>query len=194
MRVVVVDFEDSFTYNIACELKLIGLNPVVIHHKDFFSFKKSWPTKDEKMAVVLGPGPGHPDEYLYCLEKIKRLKEMENVYLMGVCLGHQLIWKSLGADIKQIEKPLHGQTKEIYLSGKIGKFLSPSNPQVKVQVYNSLKVELSSEILKAYEFILSDDGPMIGMAERMITYQFHPESIGTSYRRLFFGPIKGFLV
>jgi carbamoyl-phosphate synthase small subunit len=47
-------------------------------------------------GVVLSPGPGDPALLDYLIENIRQL--LGQVPVMGVCLGHQLVGRALGAD------------------------------------------------------------------------------------------------
>ena len=47
-------------------------------------------------GIVLSPGPGDPNNLLDILENVKKLIS-SNIPILGICLGHQLIAKSLGA-------------------------------------------------------------------------------------------------
>ncbi len=47
-------------------------------------------------GIVLSPGPGDPNNLLDILENIRKLIN-SNIPILGICLGHQLIAKSLGA-------------------------------------------------------------------------------------------------
>ena len=47
-------------------------------------------------GIVLSPGPGDPNNLLDILENVRKLID-SNIPILGICLGHQLIAKSLGA-------------------------------------------------------------------------------------------------
>ena len=47
-------------------------------------------------GIVLSPGPGDPNNLLDLLENVRKLID-SNIPILGICLGHQLIAKSLGA-------------------------------------------------------------------------------------------------
>ena len=46
-------------------------------------------------GIVLSPGPGDPNNLLDILENVRKLID-SNIPILGICLGHQLIAKSLG--------------------------------------------------------------------------------------------------
>ena len=55
-KVLFIDFEDSFSFNVVQELTEIGLQVEVINWTDFNSVT-------DHDLLVIGPGPGHPDDY-----------------------------------------------------------------------------------------------------------------------------------
>ncbi|MGZ3790100.1 MAG: glutamine amidotransferase-related protein, partial [Bacteriovorax sp.] len=114
-KIYVVDFEDSFTFNIAAELFQFEKSIVVVSHLDFFSkknFNHLINSIKQPIAIILGPGPGSPDEYNDYFKKIELLKEHELVFVMGICLGHQMLALIDGLKIGPSKKPTHGgQTK-----------------------------------------------------------------------------------
>ena len=196
----ILDFQDSFTYNIFSVLK--ETNPTlrikVIPYKEILSLCRSLKSTKRKFGLILGPGPGHPDEYLEVESYISTFLAMKNVYLMGICLGHQIIAKALGHNIKSSIKPVHGQTQTYNLNCDFSRFLDGVGT-ITVQRYNSLSAyytkpdsrlenELKIKYLKEGEEIIMIKG------ERLLTYQFHPESVGTTCPKKYFQHIVNFLI
>jgi len=176
-KIFIIDFEDSFTFNIASELYSYETNIEVIPHHAFFAevnFKNFMKKSDIPIAVILGPGPGDPGEYENYFDKIKQLKNAKFIYLMGICLGHQVLSLIDGFFIKPSFFPGHGIQIKIHFFDQ----------DLLVQRYNSLAVfnshNNSNEIL-------------IRKWERGISYQFHPESIGTEKCALFFKELLDFI-
>lgn len=188
--IILYDFEDSFTHNI-----LEYLSPL----KDKFGEVelRLWHQLNdsdfsEKNLIVLGPGPGNTSEYSAIDEYLNQMLFTSKVSFMGICLGHQLIWSRLGQTTLRHQLPLHGVAQKITLpSWPI--FKGVNNREVEVQHYNSLFV--SSQKLSSYQhplqvqnFAKDDQLMMSWFPTRGITYQFHPESIGTSCPEIFFNP------
>ena len=111
MKIVIVDFNDSFTWNIFSTLKEIdqNLQVEIVHWLNF-----EVPLRD-KTIVILGPGPGHPNEYQKFIPKISKILSSSLIYLIGICLGHQLIAKLMGMEIVPSASLVHGQTEQITL-------------------------------------------------------------------------------
>ncbi len=188
--IAICDFDDSFTYNLLSDLSSLS-NIVIIPKKDIVNFLTSLVDTTQRVVVVLGPGPGNPDEYSEFLAPIKSILLKKNIFLFGVCLGHQLIWKTMGLDWSRSKNPVHGQS----FSAKFKFFNKP----IRFQRYNSLSVTGREDQMDAFlkdgwimEFI--DNEFMLGSKGNILTYQFHPESVGSSRKDLLYSPIKRFLL
>lgn len=181
-----VDFEDSFSYNVVQELTEIGFQVSVVHWRDFESLPESG-------LLVLGPGPGHPDDYQQLFPMLKTWLA-EKKPLFGVCLGHQIFWRLLGEEVLRSKEPLHGQRVKLALDADWKKWLGVES-DIFVQRYNSLAVFGQAAQRNPYltNFIQNDE-ILITRGEQVLTYQFHPESIGTSFRRELMMPVYRDLV
>jgi anthranilate/para-aminobenzoate synthase component II len=176
-KIFVIDFEDSFTFNIASELYKHEKNIEVISHTDFFSnefFNLIIGIKQNRIAVILGPGPGHPNTFSNYFDKIRILKTKKNIFILGICLGHQIISLINGFKVRPSIKPLHGNQVKIDFNSK----------NILVQRYNSLSVYANDS---------SSEELMVNKWDRGISYQFHPESVGTHNSRIFFNDLLDFV-
>lgn len=193
------DFEDSFTYNLLSELKKnvkTSFGEIEIHH---WSDLINCQTQDfnSNDLVVLGPGPGHPSEYQKTLPFIKGMisSPERSPYFLGVCLGHQLVWGSLNRDVQKLESPVHGQSITLSLPDWPFWDLSVQNQTFDVQRYNSLIV--SSDFKNKTSWargLWANQGQLWGSwFTKGLTYQFHPESVGTSCPKLFFRALNNLL-
>lgn len=176
-KIYIVDFEDSFTFNIATELYVYEKDIQVVSHLDFFSEKK-FPKLLDKIktptAIILGPGPGSPEEYRNYFSYIKELKNKSSIFLMGICLGHQILALMDGLSVRTSLRPTHGGQVKINFDNK----------NILVQRYNSLGV---------FESVKTTREIQVRQWIRGVSYQFHPESIGTENRSLFFKNLLDFL-
>lgn len=181
-----IDFDDSFTWNVVQELQEQGFRVHVQHWMDF----ETLPVAD---LLVLGPGPGHPDDYQRIFSLVSDwLKEGRAFF--GVCLGHQIFWRLRGEGVYRSREPVHGQRVELTLDRSWQEWLGLPE-KVKVQRYNSLGVP--EEAIRRNPDVLNllfDGEVMMTRGQGILSYQFHPESVGTSFRRAFFRPLAGFFV
>lgn len=171
-KIIIIDFEDSFTHNIASVLFPYEKSVKVISHQEFFSsLAEDFINSKERHALILGPGPGHPIEHEKYFKQIERFRGLSHFYVMGICLGHQMLGLIDGKTVKKAQEQIHGQTIFIEFDGV----------ERAVQRYNSLAVyENGSEV-------------NIRRFDRGISYQFHPESVGTDSNPLYFKELLNFI-
>ncbi|MCB9093733.1 MAG: aminodeoxychorismate/anthranilate synthase component II [Halobacteriovoraceae bacterium] len=185
-KILIIDFDDSFTYNIASEIKKLDeeLEVQVLQYQKFLNKPQSFD------HLVLGPGPGHPDDYRDFDPWIERIVSNSEFPVCGICLGHQLIWNYLGACVGASKQPRHGETIEIKIDSEWKKILAwNQKDELKVQLYNSLVVDWNSfdwGFKPEVRTLFSSQGELMATDWKHIrSYQFHPESIGTSFPSLF---------
>lgn len=179
-RVWLIDFDDSFTYNIAAEFERTGSSCVVVHWKKWAAPAAALPD-----LIVLGPGPGHPDDYR--IEETLLAWWKTDVPIGGICLGHQILARFIGLPVERSPRPAHGESfvwKVPVVWQK--RFQWPR--QVEVQRYNSLGVP--ARTLPRGWSGWEENGEWVMLQHpRALSYQFHPESVGTSCPELFFAPL-----
>lgn len=181
MKATLIDFDDSFTFNVVQEMTEMGFHVNVIHWKDYEQ-------NPEEGLLVLGPGPGHPDDYEVLYPLIKEWLKDERPFF-GVCLGHQIFWRLQNEEILRSKEPLHGQKVKLLLTEEWKNWLN-IHGDVFVQRYNSLCVLGQAAVRNPYfQNFIQNDEILITRGPRLITYQFHPESIGTSFRKEFLLPL-----
>jgi len=188
--VIILDFFDSFTYNIANEVESLGIT-VAVKQNSLKTWKKIENIGKRKI-LILGPGPGHPDDYKKYFSSIE--KSFQNKYLnfVGICLGHQLLWRVRGESVLKSKNPIHGRAVPFKIPPWKDYFKkSDWGFETLVQRYNSLTVIPSDKNIK--NFSISEGEVMAGKFERGLTYQFHPESVGTINSKIFFEPLKKIL-
>ena len=173
-KIFIIDFEDSFTFNIANVLYEFETNIKVVSHLDFFVNNYLKQT-DGKIAVILGPGPGSPDLYFHYFSLISEMKNNDQIFLMGICLGHQILGMMDGFVVKLSNKPIHG--------GQVVTMFNSEN--ILVQRYNSLAIFESNDSETEINFRHWTRG---------ISYQFHPESVGTENQAIFFRDLVNFIL
>ena len=175
---LMLDNYDSFTYNLAQHLGVLGAWPTVIRN-DALSLSDVRRLAPER--VVLSPGPGNPERrevFGVCREVVLELGG--RVPILGVCLGHQGIAAAFGARIVRAPQPMHGKASPIEHSGE-GLFRGLP-PRFSAMRYHSLSVDEATLPPELAVTARSDDGTIMAIAHRtrpIYGLQFHPESIGT---------------
>lgn len=189
---IIVDFDDSFTYNLVSECVLRGLNTQVVHWTDVPIWGPVVLESLQKKVILLGPGPGHPQEYCAMFEWIEQFCRCEHLFVVGVCLGHQLIWSMKGHLIKRLKTPIHGRSLLVNLDNAFFQVSGLLPGKYQLQFYNSWAVD-PIKTSQEDSFFIQDGYCLIGSGKRILTYQFHPESVGTTHKDVFFRPLTNFL-
>jgi len=86
--ILLLDNYDSFTYNLAQYLGELGCS-VEVHRNDKITVEEVARRKPER--IVISPGPCTPQEAGISVELVERLAG--KFPILGVCLGHQAIWR-----------------------------------------------------------------------------------------------------
>lgn len=176
MKIQFVDFDDSFSFNIVDLLKSYSLDVEVVHWSKFD------PAHCQSL-IVLGPGPGHPEDYP-TLALLKKKNYSNETQFLGICLGHQILGMSLGLSLVKLPSPIHGRSLEVHLPDWKVFNLGIRNKMVNLQFYNSwaLKDEKGIAPLK----VERNDWVVAFQKNNYLGFQFHPESVGTSNSHSFF--------
>lgn len=199
MKPILIDFEDSFTLNIASELFRQDVEVEVVHYQNYFTNYSSLNVGNQK--IILGPGPGHPQEYfdkIELREGLSSLLDKKSNRIVGICLGHQLLGLTLGLKVVESMDKYHGVAVRHLISEQSRCFPnSLFHNEIYLQRYNSLalKIEDDSKLLNSHIFFEKDKNNEIIClrSNQFLSYQFHPESIGTFYRDEIFSYIKEYL-
>ena len=169
---VLVDNRDSFTFNLAQALSVLGADVRTLR-ADTASVEDVLALRPRR--IVIGPGPGRPDAARLSLELIERARD---VPVLGVCLGHQALGLAFGARIGRAPELVHGRVVAVHHTGA-GLFRGLPSP-VSFTRYNSLTV-LEDELPACLEVLArSADGDVMSLRHRerpLYGVQFHPESI-----------------
>jgi anthranilate/para-aminobenzoate synthase component II len=136
------DFNDSFTYNILSVLKEYypKVDVQIVAEENLDGLFQVIINENESCGIILGPGPGHPFRYEHLFNSLQVIFAKPNIFVMGVCLGHQLYWLLNGFSVEHCQRPSHGQIVSYDLSNSIMNKLSLPN-KIEVQRYNSLAVK-----------------------------------------------------
>ncbi len=178
--VFLIDNFDSFTYNLVDELR--GLGYELIIYRNSVSAEKIFAEMNEKrktnqVMLMLSPGPGEPSDAGCMLPLIQLVAGQFPV--LGICLGHQAIVQYFGGKIIRAENVMHGKSS----------LVNHHQPQIFKQLPNPLPVAryhslMASEMPDNLAVIAEiEDIPMAVChdQQRMLGFQFHPESILTSH-------------
>jgi anthranilate synthase/aminodeoxychorismate synthase-like glutamine amidotransferase len=176
-RILVVDAFDSFVDILRQYLMSAGAEPVMVRSNVLRLDEVHLMRPD---AILLGPGPGHPDTSGHV--EIVRAFAGE-LPLFGVCLGHQAIARAFGGSVVPAKRLMHGKTSRIEHDGR-GLFTGlPAG--FEATRYHSLVVP-EETVPSALQITArsADDGYIMGLRHRTLPLegvQFHPESFRTDH-------------
>ncbi len=181
--ILLIDNYDSFTYNLV--QRLGEIDPGVqleVHRNDQITLDEIAARKPSR--IIVSPGPCTPKEAGVSCDVIQRFyKEMP---ILGVCLGHQSIGYSFGADIVRAKRLMHGKTDLITHDGR-GIFAGIESPMQATR-YHSLVIRPGT-LNADFEECAWADGPdgekeIMGVRHKQYPLhgvQFHPESFLTTH-------------
>jgi anthranilate synthase component II len=175
--ILLIDNYDSFTYNLYHYLLEIGAEVEVVRN-DVISVDEI--AKKKLEGIVISPGPCTPNEAGICLELVTRLQG--KVPMFGVCLGHQSIAQSFGAEIIRGDKPMHAKISMIHHENT--RLFSDIPKSFKATRYHSLIVKRDTLPDCFSVTAVSDDGVIQAIEHKhlpLFGVQFHPESIASEY-------------
>jgi anthranilate synthase/aminodeoxychorismate synthase-like glutamine amidotransferase len=172
MSVVIIDNQDSFTFNLYRYCQELGAKVVVLDSKVdtldvIYTLAPS--------HLILSPGPGHPHDATLSLAVIEEFQAC--IPILGVCLGHQCLALAHGATIKPAKQICHGKTS--FLTHHNRGLFRGLPTRMKVCRYHSLAIE-SQSLSNEFEIsAFSDDFEIMAIKHRdYASYgvQFHPEA------------------
>ena len=187
--ILLIDNYDSFVFNVAQYLGELTDEEVRTVRNDQLTLAEIRTLNPSR--IVLSPGPKHPKDSGICLEI---LKEITDIPILGICLGHQAFGLVHGATVKRLEIPLHGKTSVLTVTEPQSVLFKGLPPQFNVMRYHSLYVDKDTLPQELIITALSDDGVIMALQHKtkpIHSIQFHPESFFTEYGK---NILKNFLV
>ncbi|MEF8826213.1 MAG: anthranilate synthase component II [Halapricum sp.] len=178
-KVLFVDNFDSFTYNLVEYVSEHAETEVVRNTATLEEIRAFDPD-----AIVISPGPGHPENDRDVGVSLDVLKEVSpEVPTLGVCLGLEAAVYAYGGSVGRAPEPIHGKAFPIDHDGK-GVFAG-LDQGFRGGRYHSL---VAAEVPDPFEVTATtetDDGTELVMGIRHREYpieavQFHPESVLTA--------------
>ncbi len=166
--VLIVNNEDDFAFMIAHVCRGLGYQVNVV---DTFEMQNRKIIED---FVILGPGPGNPNDEEHArmthLRLLTNALLVEKKPLLGICLGHQMLCHSLGFPVHQQTSSTQGMQRSVTVFGD----------KHQLGFYNSF-APVPHPLMQSPADIIYD----LDEEERIIAisgshyrgFQFHPESI-----------------
>ena len=173
--ILIIDNYDSFTYNLVQRIGELG-GEVQVFRNDKVTLEQIEGLKPSH--IIISPGPCTPREGGISNDVIRRFTG--KVPILGVCLGHQCIGYTFGAQVVRAGRLMHGKTSPIFHDGK-GIYQGLPNPFTATR-YHSLVVKEDTIPPELEATAHTDQGELMGLRHRTLPLegvQFHPESFLT---------------
>lgn len=177
--IVLIDNYDSFTYNLVQRLGEIdaGLDVRVFRNDrvDVETVERLAPSH-----IIISPGPCTPREAGVSNAMIAAFGP--RVPLLGVCLGHQCIGHTFGAEVVRADRIMHGKTSMIHHDGA-GVYRGLPSP-FEATRYHSLIIRPGTLPPEFRVVAWTDEGEIMGVRHEswpLEGVQYHPESFLTSH-------------
>ena len=171
--ILLIDNYDSFVFNLYQFIGTINSDIKVIKN-DELSVDEI--IKLNPSHIILSPGPGRPKDAGIMEDLIKHIN---NIPILGVCLGHQAICEVFGFDIINAKKICHGKKDIVNIDTK-NEIFSGLDNKIEVARYHSLIGSGTSSELKIIGY--NSDNEIMAVKHNkypIFGLQFHPESILT---------------
>ncbi|WP_224268286.1 anthranilate synthase component II [Haloprofundus salinisoli] len=188
MKVLVVDNFDSFTYNLVEYLSETRVEREDTSEVVDVEVLKNTASPDEVRAVdadaiVLSPGPGHPENDRDVGVTLDVLRELSpEVPTLGVCLGLEAAVYAYGGEVGHAPEPVHGKAFAVDHDG--AGVYAGLEQGFQAGRYHSL---VATTVPDCFEVTATTDhdGTELVMGVRHREYpiecvQFHPESVLTA--------------
>lgn len=179
-----VDHNDSFTNNLVAWFAAHSSHEICVVN---CSEIERVTYLDSVKCVVFSPGPGHPLDYPK--SKAFYQKIPPSIPFLGVCLGHQMMLASHGANIVPTTSyPVHGRQIEVHANLE-SRLLPKCVLSGTFVLYNSLGCLKTDEIFaKTMQLLYSEDNMCLVAEHKALPHigvQFHPESFASSGGHIF---------
>lgn len=181
-NIIFIDNFDSFSYNLVDELKVLGNNVMVFRNDvrvETIMARALNLSECGKVVIMLSPGPSAPKDANNLLPIIR--EGLGKYPMLGICLGHQALGEVLGGKVVKAPVIVHGKSSMMQHTDKLC-FKGLPNP-LKIARYHSLVVEdlpLEVDVLADYDGMCMS---LYSEKYKVLGFQFHPESIMTTFGR-----------
>lgn len=175
-RILVFDNYDSFTYNLVHMVEKILHTKIAVCKNDECSLEKV----GEYDKIILSPGPGLPDEAGMLKSVIQEYASSKSI--LGICLGHQAIGESFGANLRNLDTVFHGSATQFNISDTENPIFKGLSKIERVGRYHSWVVSKDGFPDCLSITGVDDWGNIMGLRHKSYDIhglQFHPESILT---------------
>jgi anthranilate synthase/aminodeoxychorismate synthase-like glutamine amidotransferase len=172
LKILLIDHNDSFTYNIVDAFRQIqNCEIIVVNYSDV---SLDLVSKFDK--IILSPGPGLPKYFSKTLQIIEQFYKTKPI--LGICLGHQAICQFFDAQLNQKAQVVHGDRQLVTLITKDE--LHQNLPNIfNVGLYHSWYVNQADFPKELTITSISETNMIMSISHKnypIFGVQYHPES------------------
>ena len=172
-RVLFVDNLDSFSWNIVHAFATIGAEVIIVPGRQETNNVANLLKTLNPTHIVLGPGPGRPEQSNLTMEFANAALAGETPPLLGICLGHQALGLAAGWTLGPSEYgAVHGVPDGI-LCGEEHQLMTRYHSLALTPTNNRLIV--TSTDANTHRLVMALNHPDLPISG----VQFHPESAGS---------------
>lgn len=173
---LLIDNHDSFTYNLVDLLRPLGYPFMVVPVEQV-----SPQQLQQAEHILISPGPDIPQAYPQVFAMLRQYYQQKKI--LGVCLGHQILYEFFGGQLYNLGQVRHGQSGTLYCTKESPLFAGlPQSFQV--GLYHSWAADPDT-LPEDLEIIAQDQqGVIMAIQHRdfpIYGLQFHPESFISQY-------------
>jgi anthranilate synthase component II len=177
LKTLILDNYDSFTYNLVHYVEQFCVD-LTVRRNDAI-------TLDEVGlfdAIILSPGPGLPKDAGIMPELLLRYAPSKR--MLGVCLGHQAIGEAFGAQLRNLDRVLHGVAVPVRVLDSAEPMFLGLPEEFPTGRYHSWVIDRATlpDVLKVTA--TDAQGEVMALSHRhydVSGVQFHPESLLTPH-------------
>ena len=166
---LLVDNNDSFTFNIVEVIRSVSTVPVIVKNSADIQIEEV----EQYQMIIFSPGPSLPDDYPIMSQILNQY--CGTIPILGICLGHQAICAYFGAQLVQSDSIIHGYDSCIQTNPHSVLFKGFS--EMVVGRYHSWH---ATQIPKCLTITAQDEQGIVMAVEHqhypVYGVQFHPES------------------
>lgn len=177
---LMIDNYDSFVYNLVSYFMEEDIEIEIVRNDvvDLQFIEKK--IKEKKLeGIIISPGSKSPKDCGLCNEIVERF--YKKIPIFGVCLGHQIIGHTFGANITKAPKAMHGKIEPIINNGK--NIFKNLPKEINITRYHSLIIK--ENLPEEFEIdALTKDNIIMAVSHKkypLYGVQFHPEAVLTEY-------------
>ena len=173
--ILLIDNYDSFSYNL---FQLVGeIEPdIKVIRNDEMTVEEIKAMRPAR--IILSPGPGRPENAGVLIDLVKNIHDIP---ILGVCLGHQAICAAFGATVAYAKELQHGKQSNVKID--ISCPLFAGCPETApVARYHSLAADGNTMPENLKITAITEGGEIMAVQHKeypIYGVQFHPESIMT---------------